>query len=700
MTADQCTIKQGTKTNKTECDNISLVSPPLPSPATGFAGYSGSGQGSGYGSEGGSGIGGGIGSAFGGITNAAGSIIGAIGDTAGKTASSIFVYDSAKGIWGNIGASFGGAMFTGFAYALGSYFSQEKEAEYEVIERDLNMNWNNLKFLRVERELTAADQVREVPDTDLAYQLDANTNFFESSLVDKKLKVEFNQVTFINKKPIVTEPFSPVYRILQVNGDRHKYRGDRADSALQGGESSFIYDKDYFEILRKRSFFDFQIGVQEKPDVESKKLKETKAEPYSQRFHLMFSAVPAETNAQNIPGLLSCQSGTKVGRTGLEALPKIKYAWSWPEISPDFCDVDGKGYYCDATQFAIEVLQKTKSLQDYVEANGSGFECPLPFGGSSSNQNIVPPNDLGIEELTVSQLTRDSVKLSAKLHNTNTVRVKADYNFSAVNQDTGDTFDCTQGTRRVEVLSDETVSCDFSGLTDGTYQGIASIAPLIEDPATQANDSRTDELKLGFTIGPAGSVRECVPYSTERLEQFLSASSITGGQAQTVLKLVKFKANLMLDRFSTDFQHDFDDYSKTQSIFNAPSYYLQEPDGLGTYFRNENLFKFRSRFEEDNPEGFLARPGTYDVTINMVFKDGSWKLFDSAGNPNAVIEVLLEKVDVPEPDSPFYYAPIDGLLGSDGRVGYGTGFKGDIIFLNQGTAEAVRTVEQPGSVPV
>src|SRR3989338_190064 len=116
-------------------------------------------------------------------------------------------------------------------------------------------------------------------------------------------------------------------------------------------------------------------------------------------------------------------------------------------------------------------------------------------------------------------------------------------------------------------------------------------------------------------------------------------------------------------RGRADFQRDFDEYARTQSFFGAPTEYKNPVDGLYKYFRDPERFTFKPRFGQQNPEGYmLPGPGIYDVTLNITYDDARWKLFD--GNKlTARIEVLLDRLDSPEPDSPFYHLPFDGPIG-------------------------------------
>ncbi|MDO8427663.1 MAG: hypothetical protein Q7S92_00440, partial [Candidatus Diapherotrites archaeon] len=174
---------------------------------------------------------------------------------------------------------------------------------------------------------------------------------------------------------------------------------------------------------------------------------------------------------------------------------------------------------------------------------------------------------------------------------------------------------------------------------------------------------------------------DCEPYTTTRLTQFAQANE-GNGQARDAFnkatELTSFNAFLMEDGYSEDFRADFIDYALTKSFFDFPSQ-ADFRNLLNNYFANPNKFKFVSPFLE--APNAPIRAGKYKVTLKVTYdKSKPWSLGlnGTEADSKAVIEVILERLQAPDPDSPFYYMPFDGLLGKDtpnGRQGYGVNFR-------------------------
>jgi PKD repeat protein len=127
-----------------------------------------------------------------------------------------------------------------------------------------------------------------------------------------------------------------------------------------------------------------------------------------------------------------------------------------------------------------------------------------------------------------------------------------------------------------------------------------------------------------------------------------------------------FKAYLIADNYSENFQKDFAQYY-TQGFLEAPSWFTSSSTPWYKYFENPSHL----RFEPREIEG-----GLYAVTIDFNFQGSEYDFFKE-GMPNATITVKFEKlhdVSVDVLDSPFYYMPFNGLVGASGRADYGIGF--------------------------
>ena len=495
------------------------------------------------------------------------------------------------------------------------------------------------------------------------------------------LKVEKRGLVFTNISGFTTTEVEPEYKILRVLGLRHKYIDK-------------VYDKDDFDVDEEKGFFNFT-GSSEKINPESGELDEEDPETLRELYHLEFNSVPPETYLPPSPALLNCQDGLRTGRTGKEALPKVKFDWTWNAIDEDECDItNDDSVYCDATQFSIEVLQKANRIAEFLETNAGRLKCPSPFD-LLQNTAIIPTYDIGVASVALNK-NNNNVTIQAEIQNTNPAQIETEVKMEVFEAESNElkAVPCKQ---TISVLSKEQVACEVTGLDDGVYRTVVSITPQIDCQDCE-DKTASNSLGIGFVIGETG-LEECEPFSTSRLPEFLSASGITGGEADEILEAVEFQAQLIDDRYSSDFQRDFDNFSKLESFFNAPQYYTDEERGLGIYFSEPELFKFEPMFGTANPEGYkLPGAGIYNVQIDITYDDETWQLFDDKG-ANAKIRVKLSKADTPRPDSPFYSLPFDGTIGGDGRVGYGLNYNGEVVLVNS-DIEGVRTVELPGSTPV
>lgn len=495
--------------------------------------------------------------------------------------------------------------------------------------------------------------------------------------------IEKYGLAFTNSSAFTTEEKEPLYKYLYVSGSRWDY--SELDDKYGGDRQMDIFPTEY----------DVDVS-----DIEGDVFDDAKRQGYDSVFRLEFNAIEPGERPITPTTNFNCQSGSRTGLTGTEAVPRVKLAWNWNDargISANECDVGNSDYiYCDATQFSIEVLKKVKAIADFVERQGP-FNCPSLMD-EGVKENAIGDFDIGVGRIEIAKTGLD-LGVDVEVENTNPSEITTDVDISVTDSE-GKVTECSQGTQQVEVLSTERVSCAFSGLEEGIYSVKAEVSPLIENCEKCEDEAASNTLTARTTIGQAGVV-ECEPYSTERLGDFLSASGIRGARAEEVLDNVEFRAHLIKDRFTKDFQNDFDDYAMKESAFDAPTYYT-DAEGLGAYFRDDDRFAFTSYFGSPNPEGYsLPGAGIYNVKIDITYEDDSWKLFDEEGLPNATITVKLQKADTPNPPSPFYSLPFNGPVGeSSGRVGYGVNYEGDRILINSDSASPVHTVEIVGTTPV
>ncbi|MBU0661985.1 hypothetical protein KKH30_03030, partial [Candidatus Micrarchaeota archaeon] len=565
------------------------------------------------------------------------------------------------------------ATAVGFlAGTIQEYMSQETQ-EFWSIQRDVE-----IKGLTLLMHRGSDDEERDIL-TD--WYGDA---MFEKSTVDPRLKFEFRGIKFTNDSQgsFITSEEEPEYRILRVGAISHNYQDK-------------TYNKDDFELENEKSWFGFESGT-ERVDTTEVKLDEDEPDNVQKYYQIEFNSVPPGEEGEESTGIINCQAGTRTGSTGREALPRVALSWDWRVIDYDACDFDNPGYiYCDATQFSIALLKKIHALDEWLAGSSARLDCPGAMGEAGENTAEIGSYDVGISRVSAKKEGNGIAVEVEILNNDNPQEADVDLTV-AVKDSEGNIAAEPCEIMEIGVLSKDIETCVFE-LEDGVYTATANIEVRMEGCDDCVNKTASDELRVGFSVGNSG-LEECEPYSTARLDEFLAASGIS---EEGVLENVKFKAYLIKDRYSNDFMRDFDDYAMTMSFFNAPEWYKDRSRGLGKYFRNSDVFEFKPKYGDANPEGYaLPGPGLYDVTVDITYEDDTWNLFSAGGIENAKISVELEKLDQPEPDSPFYYMPFDGPIGEDsGRVGYGVNYRGDSITINS-TGDKVSTVEIPGSTPV
>ncbi|MFH1391085.1 MAG: carboxypeptidase-like regulatory domain-containing protein [Candidatus Diapherotrites archaeon] len=118
---------------------------------------------------------------------------------------------------------------------------------------------------------------------------------------------------------------------------------------------------------------------------------DSETQQIAQKIHMKFKTQEA---VETIPDLsfdtLSCVSGSKIGRTGTGALPKVSLNWSFSSngITRDAClEENPDAIYCDATQFSIMLSKRMHSLKEFFDANPA-LECPHnPYADTLDNMS-------------------------------------------------------------------------------------------------------------------------------------------------------------------------------------------------------------------------------------------------------------------------------------------------------------------------
>ncbi len=424
----------------------------------------------------------------------------------------------------------------------------------------------------------------------------------------------------------------------------------------------------------------------------------------AQKFRLLFNS-RVDDNETISSELLDCtnEKGDPIGSTGTEVLPKVAYNWDFKEnntvipiagetskvVNNTWCDVATNGIYCDATQTTIEVLQKINTINEFVELHRANFTCPT----GAETQNLASDiNNVGIVYLNVTSVTEKKATFEYKIRgNYQTTILPAprtlfDINYT-VQKKAENSFNWITIASGTKIIGHEYLN---NGIIDETIQSTFSTAATAEDTikikvfltnfnAIISNNEignniidNSLEVQTSIEGGTAGCTLE---KTTENLKKY---------HPEFDEKLYNFKAYLMKDGYSNDFKKDFDEYYRLTFNTGIPNWYDNAETSyspLYKYFIDPQKFKFKQRFANEIEQTMLPGPGRYNVKI-LIYYDDNWKLFNDRGDITGKIEIILDKEQNPELDSPLYYMPLDGMVGSTGdktRNGYGVDYLDDKV---------------------
>ncbi|MEK6902432.1 MAG: hypothetical protein AABX02_02485, partial [archaeon] len=182
--------------------------------------------------------------------------------------------------------------------------------------------------------------------------------------------------------------------------------------------------------------------------------------------------------------------------------------------------------------------------------------------------------------------------------------------------------------------------------------------------------------------------------SDEEFGSFVNETSVKYTSAvpsvDALNALTHFTVLLKSDGYSHDFEHDFREYYTKTSFADAPTWFKKgENAGYQSFYGSDNRLAFNYQYAD---HATLATPGTYAVDVDVTLNGDDWQFFDSAGNPQATIDVQFYLLDTPALTSPFYQIPFDGEIGLENgklnRNGYGIGFdQEEEIKLNESFAK-------------
>jgi len=493
---------------------------------------------------------------------------------------------------------------------------------------------------------------------------------------DWPLGIEETEIVFWNNGLEQSDPYKPVFRTMKVDGTSYDYNTfyevetEEDATAMKQGEFLTILDEEGSE----------------------------------HKFHLQFNAYCPEKIPPKPIEEISCMIDGMTGSTGPGSLPNVKFRWDWTNIGVDTCDEDGEGIYCDATQFSIELLQKINKIDSLLRTQI--FACPSSEGVLSEKTQDLDEDDLDVA-ITRVRVQKDgsNAKVLATLKSNNAKEMTVNAVLS-LEDNAGIIIPCPEapdGEKAVQLISTAEVECTFPDLDDGMYVAKIQINPQLSTCESECKNSNTgnDLIDTTLIVGGEGLFSKCEPYNTSRLAEYAAANPQNTALKEAI-ELTNFKANLIMDGYTNDFRADFHEFATTKDFFNTPSYYKGDA-GLWKYFTDNELLEFESSFLR--PESGYLRSGKYQVRINIEYDDDSWSLFDNA-ETNAKIVVKFDRLTHPDPDSPFYYMPFNGLIGvesQNGRQGYGVNYRQESlkeIRINEDPQQLIRTSTIAPSTPI
>ncbi|MEM4598927.1 MAG: hypothetical protein QW400_04555, partial [Candidatus Diapherotrites archaeon] len=428
---------------------------------------------------------------------------------------------------------------------------------------------------------------------------------------------------------------------------------------------------------------------------------DTDIKEYSQKIHLKFITDTNMGEKLIKSGAKSCSFGTKSGFTGEEIAPKVKLDWSWNAIEWNSCDTDNeKAIYCDAVQHSIALSKRLNMLEEFFKANGYSFACPTHPKSKATESIINSTNEkqssrsVSIGKVGASKIeysvnnVRLSVVLRVKVENKTADEQNAKVKFILKNKDL--VKDCEKDVT-VGSNASSNVECSFENLVanDDPYFGSAAVVD------SSKGDADKEAVTVAFML--QGSNKECwIPYSTRKVEgepallyfidrniknwgSYVNTKEINwpsgwpGSNTQEKIaflkKLIEFEALLIRDAYPDSFKADFAEYYTKETFLEVPSWFSSS-SGFKEYFLNKDAIEF----ETNDSSKKLPGPGKYRIFLEIDFNNNF--AFFSEGKTNAKVHVKYSKISNPEPDSLFYYWPIDGEIGlKTGRNGYGSTYE-------------------------
>ncbi|MDD3159951.1 MAG: hypothetical protein PHQ98_03220, partial [Candidatus ainarchaeum sp.] len=516
----------------------------------------------------------------------------------------------------------------------------------------------------------ATDTSTQVSTTASGYNL--NTSNLSATLGLK----EERELTFVGNGQTQETKLKPFAGILEVTGKENVYATEYSfdeirDKAIERG--------DYEE---EGSFFSELLNPTEATvaQIRQEDLTVKEVRDYKKKFHLLFNSFEyVECGPNTFPCQTSeepnCSVGGKAGTTGINAVPKVKFDWTWNGISKNTCDTSNANYvYCDSTQAFIEILKKTIDIQEFFKSNNL-TECPtaLDYVGTNTNELSDTSQDVAITQISSKEEGSDVViKHIIRTNNSKELTVKLTTTLTRK-----DGSEVTSVEEEKTFLSDANIIVRFSQADIGTgYFDINSTLTTIDLCDGCLNSNKTNDTISATLILGQETVQNCEEYSTKAgiFEKVLSANNMANN---AILSDTVFTINLIKDGFSDDFKSDLDDY--LMKLFGSDSEYKEKVRDL---FLSEK-FKVRP---------IQWRAGKYTANIIVKFNNDNWTWNDL----NDIEEVVVQLDNWVKPDnySSIYEIAFDGEVGigtGNGRQGYGTS-------IIQDSEEALVLTENAGTI--
>ncbi len=448
----------------------------------------------------------------------------------------------------------------------------------------------------------------------------------------------------------------------------------------------------------------------------------------TEKFHVRINTISPTPKLREIRlNEISCIGDGKQGKTGKDALPKVKLNWSWDEktqngISINECDANNeKAVYCDATQFSIMFAKRLNAISDFLEKNKNNLTCPTDSTSKTEEKNnskkeskpvFLTKEKFGATEFeTIFKGVENNLIVRVKYEND--LKQKIDLNavitLNKLIIEAGEEREVSKCKKDLSVNSKDfgVIECQFNDLAKDEY--FVSLSTESQNKADLddwnpkeniiviSEPTRLQGCWLPKTTAPLGGEPTLIKF-LENSSNITYTADINSKEQLT--NMLHFNALLMRDGFSSDFRQDFVNYYKNQSFMNAYPWFFNNTGGrnIEKYFSDQDRMRFSRKY---TPSNKLDKPGIYEIQISILF-DNEWSLFTNSGNPNARIGVTFNHLQLPKPNSVLYSMPLNGFVGKEGqtlnRQGYGTQFDvvQDEVKLSEGF-EIVKTLKDSSS---